>query len=222
MSLPSYFDHLGLLAVGLVRTIEVGAGAILLSVVLAFLAGLARLSPWWPVRWGARIYVEVFRGTSLVVQLFWLYFVLPRFGLQLPPILAGIVALGLNGGAYGSEIVRGTLQSFPRGQWEAAAALNLRPIATLLDVVLPQAIRTMLPPFGNLSIEVLKGTALVSLVSVTDLTYAGYQIYSRTYRPAEIFSLTMLMYLGLALCLTLLFRGLEHWVSRSVDRRVLR
>lgn len=216
------FDHLGLLTAGLVRTIEVGAGAILLSFLLSFAAGLARLSPWWPVRLGARVYVEIFRGTSIMVQLFWLYFVMPRFGLQLPPIAAGILALGLNGGAYGSEIVRGTLASFPRGQWEASAALNLSPFSALFDVILPQAIRTMLPPFGNLSIEVMKGTALVSLISVTDLTYAGYQIYSRTYQPAEVFSLTLLMYLGLALCLTLLFRGAERWVSRGIDRRVLR
>lgn len=222
MSLPPFFDHLGLLAVGLMRTIEVGAGAIALSFLLAFLAGLARVSPWWPVRWAARVYVEIFRGTSIVVQLFWLYFVLPRFGLQLPPIAAGILALGLNGGAYGSEIVRGTLQSFPRGQREAATALNLGSLSTLFDVVLPQAIRTMLPPFGNLAIEVLKGTALVSLISVTDLTYAGYQIYSRTYEPAEIFTLTLLMYLGLALALTLVFRLLERWVSRGIDRRALR
>jgi polar amino acid transport system permease protein len=222
MSPSSLIDHLGFLAVGLVRTIEVGTGAILLSIIMAFVAGLARLSFWWPVRWTARVYVEVFRGTSIVVQLFWLYFVLPHFGLQFPPIFAGVLALGLNGGAYGSEIVRGTLQSFPRGQWEASAALNLSPASALFDVVLPQAIRTMLPPFGNLSIEVLKGTAMVSLISVTDLTYAGYQIYSRTYRPAEVFSLTLLLYLGLALCLTVLFRGLEHRVSRSLDRRVLR
>ena len=136
----------------------------------------------------------------------------------MPPVFAGILALGLNGGAYGSEIVRGTLASFPRGQWEAAAAVNLSPFSTLLDVVLPQAIRTMLPPFGNLSIEVLKGTALVSLISVTDLTYAGYQIYSRTYRPTDVFSMTLLLYLGLALCLTLFVRALERRVLRSVDR----
>ncbi len=222
MSLSPLFDHLGLLAVGLARTIEVGAGAILLSFLLAFIAGLARLSPRRSVRWTARVYVEIFRGTSIVVQLFWLYFVLPRVGLQLPPIAAGILALGLNGGAYGSEIVRGTMQSFSRGQWEAATALNLSSLSTLFDVVLPQAIRTMLPPFGNLAIEVLKGTALVSLISVTDLTYAGYQIYSRTYEPAEVFALTLLMYLGLALCVTFLFRMLERWTSRSVDRRVLR
>jgi polar amino acid transport system permease protein len=222
MSLPPFFDHLGFLAVGLVRTIEVGAGAIVLSFLLAFVAGLARLSPWWPVRWTARVYVEIFRGTSIVVQLFWLYFVLPRLGLQLPPIAAGILALGLNGGAYGSEIVRGTLEAFPRGQREAATALNLDSLSTLFDIVLPQAIRTMLPPFGNLAIEVLKGTALVSLISVTDLTYAGYQIYSRTYQPAEVFSLTLLMYLGLAVALTVTFRLLERWVSKGIDRRVLR
>jgi polar amino acid transport system permease protein len=219
MSPSSLIDHL---ALGLVRTIEVGTGAILLSIALSFAAGLLRVSPWVAVRWITRVYVEIFRGTSIVVQLFWLYFVLPRFGLQLPPMFAGILALGLNGGAYGSEIVRGTLQSFPKGQWEAAAALNLSSTSTLLDVVLPQAIRTMLPPFGNLSIEVLKGTAMVSLISVTDLTYAGYQIYSRTYKPAEVFSVTLLMYLGLALCVTALFRTLEYRVSRGIDRRALR
>ncbi len=221
MNLPSIFDYLGPLSVGLVRTIEVGAGAILLSFVLAFVAGIGRVARWRVIRWSSRVYVEFFRGTSILVQLFWLYFVLPKLGLQIPPIAAGILALGLNGGAYGSEIVRGALESFPKGQWEAATALNLSTLSTMFDVVLPQAIRTMLPPFCNLSIEVLKGTALVSLISVTDLTYAGYQIYSRTYRPLEIFSLTLLMYLGLALCLTAVFRALERWASRGIDRRTL-
>ncbi|WP_368911790.1 ectoine/hydroxyectoine ABC transporter permease subunit EhuC [Taklimakanibacter deserti] len=221
MNLPPIFDYLGPLSVGLVRTIEVGAGAILLSFILAFIAGIGRLARWRIIRWSSRVYVEFFRGTSILVQLFWLYFVLPKLGLQIPPIAAGILALGLNGGAYGSEIVRGALQSFPKGQWEAATALNLSAVSTMFDVVLPQAIRTMLPPFSNLSIEVLKGTALVSLISVTDLTYAGYQIYSRTYRPLEIFSLTLLMYLGLAICLTSVFRALERWAARGIDRRTM-
>jgi polar amino acid transport system permease protein len=221
VNLPPLFDYIGPLGVGLVRTIEVGAGSILLSFILAFFAGLGRLAPWRIVRWTARAYVEFFRGTSILVQLFWLYFVLPRLGFQLPPIAAGIIALGLNGGAYGSEIVRGTVQSFPRGQLEAATALNLSAVTTMFEVVLPQAIRTMLPPFGNLSIEVLKGTSLISLISVTDLTYAGYQIYSRTFRPLEIFSITLVMYLVLAVCLTLCFRTLERWFSKGIERRAL-
>lgn len=117
------------------------------------------------------IYVEVFRGTSAIVQLFWAFFVLPSVGVELSPFVAGVVVLGLNAGAYGSEIVRGAIRAVPPGQLEASAATNLSLIDTVRFVILPQAIPIAIPPLESLAIEWFKATSLLSLISVTDLTY---------------------------------------------------
>ena len=175
--MTSWIDTLGELAPplldGLGVTLQVMAGAAALAAPLAVVAGVGRLSTRRPLRWLASVYVEVFRGTSALVQLFWFYFVLPLFGLQLPAMLVGIVVLGLNAGAYGAEVVRGAIRAVPPGQREAGVALNFTRGQILRRLVLPQAVPAMLPPAGNLLIELLKNTALVSLVTITDLTFRG-------------------------------------------------
>ena len=143
------------------------------------------------------------------MQLFWFYFVLPLFGLQLPAMLVGIVVLGLNAGAYGAEVVRGAIRAVPSGQREAGVALNFTRGQILRRLVLPQAVPAMLPPAGNLLIELLKNTALVSLVTITDLTFRG-QLRSETLRTTEIFSLMLLMYFAVALLITAGVRLLER------------
>ena len=173
-------------------------------------AGVGRLSTRRPLRWLASVYVEVFRGTSALVQLFWFYFVLPLFGLQLPAMLVGIVVLGLNAGAYGAEVVRGAIRAVPSGQREAGVALNFTRGQILRRLVLPQAVPAMLPPAGNLLIELLKNTALVSLVTITDLTFRGQLLRSETLRTTEIFSLMLLMYFAVALLITAGVRLLER------------
>ncbi|MEW5709967.1 MAG: ectoine/hydroxyectoine ABC transporter permease subunit EhuC [Pseudomonadota bacterium] len=207
---------------GLAVTLRLTAGAALLSVPIALAAGLARLSPWRAVRWPATAYVEVFRGTSALVQLFWFYFVLPLFGLNLPAMAAGILVLALNTGAYGAEVVRGAILAVPRGQREAAAALSFTPWQTLARLVLPQAIPAMLPPAGNLLIELLKNTALVSLITITDLTFRAQTLRSETLQTEMIFSLVLAMYFGAALAITALVRGLEALVSRGLERGGMR
>ncbi|CAB3664208.1 ectoine/hydroxyectoine ABC transporter permease subunit EhuC [Achromobacter marplatensis] len=197
---------------GLVVTLEIMAGAVVLAVPLALASGIGRMSPLRPVRWLASVYVEVFRGTSALVQLFWFYFVLPLFGVQLPAMLVGIVVLALNAGAYGAEVVRGAIRAVPPGQREAGVALNLTRAQILRRIVVPQAIPAMLPPAGNLLIELMKNTALVSLITITDLTFRGQLLRSETLRTTEIFALMLLMYFGVALLITAGVRLLERRV----------
>ena len=197
---------------GLAVTLEIMAGAVVLAVPLALAAGVGRLSTLRPVRWLASIYVEVFRGTSALVQLFWFYFVLPLFGVQLPAMLVGIVVLALNAGAYGAEVVRGAIRAVPPGQREAGVALNLTRGQIMRRIVVPQAIPAMLPPAGNLLIELLKNTALVSLITITDLTFRGQLLRSETLRTTEIFTLMLLMYFAVALLITAGVRLLERRV----------
>src|SRR3546814_18898427 len=116
-----------------------------------------------PLRWLAITYIELFRGTSALVQLFWLFFVLPHFGLTLEPLTVAVAALGLNVGAYAAEVVRGAIDAVPRGQWEATIALNMSPIEALRRHILPPAVVAMSPPCGNLFIHLLKRTDLASL-----------------------------------------------------------
>lgn len=197
---------------GLTVTLQVMAGAVVLAVPLALGAGIGRLSPLRPVRWLASTYVEVFRGTSALVQLFWFYFVLPLFGVQLPAMLVGIVVLALNAGAYGAEVVRGAIRAVPPGQREAGVALNLTRAQILRRIVVPQAVPAMLPPAGNLLIELMKNTALVSLITIADLTFRGQLLRSETLRTTEIFGLMLLLYFAVALLITAGVRLLERRV----------
>lgn len=132
------------------------------------------------------------------------------FGMKLPALLVGIVVLGANAGAYGAEVVRGAILAVPAGQREAAVALNLTRARTIWRIILPQAVPAMLPPTGNLLIELLKNTALVSLITITDLTFRGQLLRSETLRTTEIFTLVLLLYFAVALVITGGIRMLER------------
>ncbi|HVV08611.1 ectoine/hydroxyectoine ABC transporter permease subunit EhuC [Amycolatopsis sp.] len=206
---------------GLGATISATLGGILLTIVLAFVAGLAMLSPSRAVRFISRVYVEGFRGTSEVVQLFWLYFVLPALvGFKLVPLFAGILVLGLNHGAYGAEVVRGAVQSVPRAQREGALALSLPPAQRMFRVLLPQAVVEMYPPFNNLFIQLLKSTALLYFISAGEITEKGELL-----RPVFgsdlvfIYGVELVCYLVLAVIITLVMRTLERIGARRLGRR---
>ena len=215
--MPPPLDLLPSLLSGAVVTIELTLGAAVVALLAAFSAGLARLSPSRFQRSLARIYVDIFRGTSALVQLFWVYFALPLLGISLDAMTAGILVLGLNAGAYGSEVVRGAIKSVPREQVEAAIALNLSERQTLWRIVLPQAILTMIPPFGNLLIELLKGTALVSLITLSELTFRGQMLRTAMLRSGEIFGLILLLYFLLSLIITFGMRRLEQRLAIGQD-----
>jgi polar amino acid transport system permease protein len=191
--------------------------ASVLAIVLALAAGLAKLSRNPVVHGTAVVYIEVFRGTSLLVQLFWVFFVLPLFGLTLPKFIAGFVSVGLNIGAYGAEIVRGAIQAVPKGQYEAAVALNMTPAQRMRRIVLPQALLIMLPPWGNLLIELLKGTALVALISVTDLMFQAKQINASTFLSVQAFGTALITYYLLA---RFIVTPLMRWTERATRRRL--
>jgi len=171
------------------------------------------------VRGVATVYIEIFRGTSLLVQLFWIFFVLPLFGLPLEKFTAGFLAVGMNLGAYGAEVVRGAIQSVPRGQYEAALALNMSPATRMRRIIFPQALVLMLPPWGNLLIELLKGTALVALISVTDLMFEAKQINGSTFLSIEAFGTALIIYYVMArLVISPSMRWLELVMARRMGR----
>ena len=194
LTFPGMKVFLPALLRGAVVTLEVSVLSALLFFVMSFLAGIAKDSGLRPVRWAAVVYIEVFRGTSLLVQLFWLYFVLPEFGIVLSPMTAGVLGIGLNFGAYGAEIVRGAMAAVPRGQTEASEALNLSDWKRMTRIVIPQAIMVMIPGMTNLTIEMVKATALVSAVTLVDITYASVQQNQLHYRTLEIFAVTVMLY----------------------------
>jgi polar amino acid transport system permease protein len=209
------------LAMGLSATVIATVGGIVLTIVLSFVAGLALLSRNQAVRLVSRVYVEVFRGTSEVVQLFWIFFVLPVLvGYQLVPLWAGVVVLGLNHGAYGAEIVRGAVQSVPRAQYEGCIALSLSPAQRMRRVILPQAVVEMIPPFNNLFIMLLKATAILALITVPELTRQARDVLIPAFGSdiLLIFGVLFLVYLGLAALITMVMRLLERAASARVGR----
>ena len=167
-----------LLAEGAWITIQILVYAFVLGIFLSLIFGVARLSTRRWVRGAALVYVEVARGISSIILLFIIAIAIPiLFEVeQASLVLLGSIALGINMGGYGAEIVRGSIQAVPKGQTEASIALNLSPTQRLRHIVLPQAMRIILPPMGNLTIEILKGTALVSLIGLRDIMAAARRI----------------------------------------------
>ncbi len=199
---------------GAVVTVELTVLTVIVAVFLSLLAGLARVSASRAARFIATIYVEVFRGTSSLVQIFFIFYVLPLYGVTLDPIQSAVLALGLNFGAYGSEIVRSAIRDVHVGQHEAAVALNMTPWLTMRRVILPQARVMMLPPFGNLVIEIMKATSLVSVIGLTELTFVGKQLSEMTAQPGDVFTIILVVYFLMALPITRVVRAVEKRVAR--------
>jgi polar amino acid transport system permease protein len=209
------------LAEGVPQTVIAAVGGIALTIVLSFAAGLGMLARSRVVRTVSRVYVEFFRGTSEVVQLFWIFFALPALvGYQIIPLGAGILVLGLNHGAYGGEIVRGAVQSVPRAQYEGAMALSLAPQDRMLRVILPQAFVEMLPPFNNLFIQLLKSTALLSLVVVDEVVRQGQLLAPNLGVGSKltIFLVELVIFLVLSVLITAGMRVLERRASARLGR----
>lgn len=210
---------------GAAITAQLAAYSTVLGALLAFVLGLGRFHHLRGVRGLCLSIVEFFRGTSLLVQLFWLFFALPLLGeslgldWRLPPMLAGVLALSLNIGAYGAEVVRGALQAVPGGQVEAGLSLGLTPRQSLWRVQLPQALPEMMPSLGNLAIQNLKDTALVSLISLADMAFRAEQIRNLTQDSITVYTLLLLMYFGMALVLAGLMKALERHAGRWRVRR---
>ncbi|WP_108999804.1 ectoine/hydroxyectoine ABC transporter permease subunit EhuC [Streptomyces rishiriensis] len=200
-------------------TVQVTLYAAVLGAAVSFGIGLARDSRLWIVRFAAGAYFEVFRGMSALVLMFWMFFALPLFGWQLEPMWAGVSALGLTYGAYGSEIVRGSLAAVPTAQKEAGVALDFTRWQRLRLIELPQAWPDMVPPFNNLLIELLKGTALVSVITVADMTFAGNLLRLGTNQTTPIYTLLLALYFVLAFVITRGMRMLERRAKAGIGER---
>lgn len=160
--------------------------------------------------WPARAFVELIRGTPLLLQLFYIYYVFPFFGLRLDPIVAGVIGLGINTGAYLSEVFRSGIDAVDKGQWEAADALGMPTSLTFRHVVLPQAFRIVIPPVGNYFISLFKDTALVSTISVSELLFSGQLLAAQTFRYIEIYSIIFVIYLAISYPASLGVRWIER------------
>ncbi|TKT75035.1 ectoine/hydroxyectoine ABC transporter permease subunit EhuC [Aquamicrobium sp. LC103] len=215
--MDNWSGYLGLILQGAVVTVQLTLMGSALALVMAFLAGLGRLSRFFAVRAIATAYIEFFRGTSIFVQLFWAYFVLPFMGISLTPLQAGVLALGLNVGAYGAEVVRGAIQSIGKEQYEACVALNLGRWQCMRHIILPQALLLMLPTFGNNAIELLKATAVVSLISLADMTFQAQVVRAQTGNTLIPFATILVLYFLMALCISWAVRGLERRMARGLD-----
>ncbi|MEU9172249.1 ectoine/hydroxyectoine ABC transporter permease subunit EhuC [Streptomyces sp. NPDC048420] len=204
---------------GVWTTVQLLVFSALLATAVSFIVGIARTHRLWIVRFLAGFYTEVFRGTSALVMIFWVFFVLPpAFGWQLVPMWAGTLALGLTYGAYGSEIVRGGLQAVDPAQQEGGIALSFTPWQRLRLILLPQAVPEMIPTFSNLLIELLKGTALVSVMGMGDLAFSGNLVRLALQESAEIYTYVLLIYFVIAFLLTRLMRGLEKKLKAGVGK----
>lgn len=210
-----WVSYLPSLARGALVTAEITLAAIAIGAVAAFVAGIARVEGGRIVSTIALCYTELFRGTSLLVQLFWFYYALPLIGLSFEPVATGIIVLALHVGAYGSEIVRGGLNAVSVQQHEAARALNFSRMQTLFRISLPQAVVEMMPAFGNLAIETLKLSSLVSLISIADLTFRAQTIRNLSLDSATVYTLTLFGYFGMSLLLMALMRLIERWLRRG-------
>ena len=220
----SYFsflaEHGATLLLGTITTLKVLICATMLYIIISIIFGLMRVSNSSTIQGVATVYIEFFRGTSLMVQLFWFYYVLPFFGLTLEAFTSGVVAIGLNFGAYGAEIVRGGILAVPKGQWEGAHALNFSPIKRMKRIIIPQIFPIILPPAANLTVELLKATALVALVTVVDLTFEAKQINAITWLSAQCFGTALLIYYIISRFFLVPFlRWLEVLAARKVGRK---
>ncbi|GGK65130.1 amino acid ABC transporter permease [Nocardia camponoti] len=224
-------DHLGIyldrVLDGLPFTLWATIGGIALTIVLSFVAGIALLSRRRGVRAVARVYVEGLRGSSEVVQLFFFAVAIPIFlGVTLGStpqglLVIGVLVLGLNHGAYGAEIVRGAVRSVPRGQVEAAIAVNLSPRQRLWRIELPQSLVEMLPSFNNLFIQLLKGTALLSFIAVPEIFKKADELRAVPAFSRElgvIYAIELVVYLLIALAITAIMRALERIAARVAGR----
>ena len=201
------------LANGALVTLEITFFAQLVVVVMSFAIALMRLSPWRALRWIATVYVEILRGISALVLLFYLFFILPLFGITLAPMTTGILGLGLTFSAYGSEIVRSALSNVARGQRDAIKALDFDAITAFRRIILPQALPFMLPPMGNQLVELLKTTSLVSLITLSDLTFSGGQLITTLGQQTLIWSIVLVCYFVMAWPLSWLVKRYEQRVT---------
>jgi polar amino acid transport system permease protein len=216
----AFWDSIPFLLQGIPVTIGVTVLALLVAMPVSVILALGRMSPWRVISWPTGFFVEIFRGTSALIQLFWAFYVLPFFGLPLTPLAAGVLVLGLNEGAYFSEVVRAALSSVMAGQRDAVVSLHLPRAYRFFRIMLPQALPLMIPPFGNTVLGMIKFTSLVSLVTLQDLSFRASMIRASTGDSAGVYGLTLAIYFCLSLMAVVAIKQVERAVNRRSGRVV--
>lgn len=201
---------LPILLKGSIMTIELTFISIILGTLLALAITFSKISKFKTLNRFGNFYTWFFRGTPLLIQLFVIYYGLPQLGIQFEPFTAAIIGLTINISAYITEIIRASIQSIDKGQWEASKALGMNYWQTIFLIIIPQSIKRMLPPMSNEFIALLKDTSLVSAISMGDLMRKSQLMYTATYKPLEIFLLATILYLLITTIFTISFKILEN------------
>jgi len=209
-------DNFPYLLQGLAVTLRISFFDLILALAIGVLVALVRVWRYAPAQAAARVYVDFIRGTPALVQIFFVYYGLPLVGLNLTAPVAGIIALAVNSGAFISEMIRGAILAVDPGQMEAGRALGMSYGRTMLRIILPQTVRPVIPPLTGEFITVIKGSSLLSVISIGELTRAGQAIIGSTFRPFEIYAVVALLYLVVCATLTQVTRHIELWAARRV------
>ncbi len=210
------FNSFPLLLVGAGVTIKITVISVALGVLIGLFVGIARICQIRPLRWLAAIYVDFFRGTPLLVQIFLFYFAVPVFtGQRMDPFVAAVGSCGINSGAYVVEIVRAGIQSIDRGQMEAGRSLGMSWAQTMRYIIVPQAFKRVIPPLGNEFIALLKDSSLVSVIGFEELTRRGQLIIAKTYGALEIWISVAVIYLAMTLTISRFVAFLEKRYNKD-------
>lgn len=210
--------NLGPLLAGLLMTVELSLVVIAISLIFALLVALGGMSRFAPLRWLVKCYIEAIRGTPLLLQLIYVYYVLPEVGIRLNSFTAGVIALTLNYSAYLSEVYRGGIQAIARGQHDAAAALGMTHALAMRRIVLPQAIRIVIPTLGNYFISLFKDTALCSVVSIQEVVFTAQILAARNFQYFTLYTVVGVMYFAVSFPAARFVAYLER-VTKSGYRR---
>ncbi|MFL9858783.1 amino acid ABC transporter permease [Paraburkholderia madseniana] len=218
MFIQNALDFLPILLKGAVVTVEITFCAFVLSTLLGLVLALMRVSSNKVLSNAAATFINVIRGLPIIVQLFYIYFVLPDLGVQLSAFQAGFIGLGVAYSAYQAENFRAGIQAIDHGQIEAAQSIGMRSALIMRRVILPQAFRIALPPYGNTLVMMLKDSSLASTITVAEMTRAGQLIASSTFQNMTVFTLVALLYLALSLPLVYGLRRLERRLGQKGKR----
>ena len=195
LDFSAVIPRMGMFLNGAKYTVEASVLAIFFGSILGTLIGILRVVPLRPVKAFAACYIYVIRGTPALIQLFFIYFGLPSVGINLSALASGVIGLSLNSAGYIGEIVRGGIEAIPVGQWEAGKVLGMSYAKSMRHIILPQAMRNMLPAFGNEFVTLIKESSLLSTLAITELTMVGQQVRSATYASFETFIVVGAIYL---------------------------
>jgi len=215
------FEILPRLLEATINTLIAAGLGYLIALIVGLILALAQRTPFKLLTFPVREFVEFVRSTPLFLQIFFVFYVGPQFGIRLSPWTAGMIAIGLHYGSYLSEVYRAGLDSVPQGQWEACTALSLSTKRTYFKIIIPQAIPNVIPGFGNYLVGIFKDTPMLSVIGVMELFHAATSVGAETYRFLEPYTLVGAIFLAISLPTAMLVRRFEDWIRASLGMKRL-